>query len=170
MTEQGQFAYFLKRDAQSLARLLLNREAQKLGANYVLISSLTQIGQPVVAGNDNGSIAIKIGAAGDAQYQFPSAQLHRIQISIKNMKLKDAITFIKRQPGVDPNTVAVHLSAGDTMPGDTQQIKIIPVNPINIPAVQLPAVSSNTTPNNNNSSTVTPTSGASPTVTPTEEQ
>ncbi|GAC1385446.1 MAG: hypothetical protein NVS4B7_09810 [Ktedonobacteraceae bacterium] len=175
MAEQGQAAYFLKHDAQSLARLLLNQEVQRLGANYVLLSALTQIGQPVVAGVDsNGVVSIKIAASGNAEYQFPSAQLRSIQNSLKNMKLKDATAFIKQQPGVDAHTVAIHLSTGDTMPGDTQQIKLIPIPPTSIPPVQLPSVSSNSTPTNNATSTAlpatvtsTPTTVASPAVTST---
>jgi serine/threonine protein kinase len=160
MTEQGQFAYFLKQDAQSLARLLLNREVQKLGANYILLSTLTQIGQPVVISSDNsGNVFINIAAGGDAQYQFSSAELHAIPIALKSMKVKDAISSLKQRSGVDPTTVSIHLSSGDTMPGDIQQIKIFTINPTNLPPVQLPPVSASTTPttSNNNNPTSTPT-------------
>ena len=53
--QQGQGAYILYQDAQDLARLLLKQETQKLGANYILLNSLIQIGQPVFKGvNSNG--------------------------------------------------------------------------------------------------------------------
>jgi serine/threonine protein kinase len=140
--QQGQAAYILSHDAQDLARQLLKQEAAKLGANYILINSLIQVGQPVVKGADsNGDVLINIAAAGDAQYQFPSEQLKGIQNAIKSMKEKDAVAFLKRQQGVDPATITTHLSSGNTMPGDPQDIKIITINPVNYPAVFLPKVS-----------------------------
>ncbi|GAC1350970.1 MAG: hypothetical protein NVSMB27_38600 [Ktedonobacteraceae bacterium] len=140
--QKGQLAYISNADAKVLARLLLKQEAQKLGTNYMLISSTVAIGQPVIQGLDaaNGVVRIDIAAAGDAEYQFPAAQLRSIQSAIKGLKLKDAISFLKRQQGVDANSVNIHLSAGDTMPGDVQQIRMIPINPANIPAVFLPQV------------------------------
>ncbi len=141
MTEQGQVAYFLNHDAQVLARLLLNQQVQKLGPNYILIGSYTQIGQPVVDGVDNsGLVSIKIAAAGLVQYQFPPAQLSGIKNAIKGKKIKDAISYMKQQPGVDANTVAIHVTLGNTMPGDIQHMKIVSINPTNYPPVQLPKV------------------------------
>jgi serine/threonine protein kinase len=139
--QKGQGAYIVSHDAQQLARLLLKQATQKLGPNYVLLSSLIQIGQPVIKGaNSNGDILIDIAAAGDAQYQFPSSQLHNIQTAVKSMKENAALAFMKRQPGIDPTTVTIHLSSGTIMPGDPQQIKIITVNPVNFPPVFLPKV------------------------------
>ncbi len=139
--QKGQSAYIVSHDAQQLARLLLKQATQKLGSNYVLLSSLIQIGQPVVKGaNSNGDVLIDIAAAGDAQYQFPSEQLKGIQNAIKSMKEKDALAFLKRQPGIEPMTVTIHLSSGTIMPGDPQQIKIITVSPVNFPPVFLPKV------------------------------
>ena len=141
MTEQGQVAYFLNHDAQDLARLLLNQQVQKLGPNYILIGSYTQIGQPVVDGVDNsGLVSIKIAAASLVQYQFPPAQLSGIKNAIKGKKIKDAISYMKQQPGVDANTVAIHVTVGDTMPGDIQHMRIKSINPANYPPVQLPKV------------------------------
>ena len=141
MTEQGQVAYFLKHDAQDLARLLLNQQVQKLGPNYILKGSYTQIGQPVVDGVDNsGLVSIKVAAASLVQYQFPPAQLSGIKNAIKGKKIKDAISYMKQQPGVDANTVAIHVSVGDTMPEDIQHMRIQPINPANYPPVQLPKV------------------------------
>ncbi len=141
MTEQGQVAYFLKHGAQELARLLLNQQVQKLGPNYILIGSYTQVGQPIVDGVDNsGLVSIKIAAASLVKYQFPPAQLTGIKNAIKGKKIKDAISYIKQQPGVDPNTVAIHVTVGNTMPGDIQHMRIVPINPTNSPSVQLPKV------------------------------
>lgn len=139
--QQGQGAYIVSHDAQELARLLLKQATQKLGPNYVLRSSLIQIGQPVVKGTkSNGDVLIDIAAAGDAQYQFPSSQLHDIQTAMKSMKVNDALAFMKRQPGIAPMTVTIHLSSGTIMPGDPQDIKIITVSPVNFPPVFLPKV------------------------------
>ena len=141
MTEQGQVAYFLNHDAQELARLLLNQQVQKLGPNYMLIGSYTQIGQPIVDGVDNsGLVSIKIAAAGLVRYQFPPAQLSGIKNAIRGKKIKDAISYVKQQPGVDANTVAIHLTVGNTMPGDIQHMKIVSNNPANYPPVELPKV------------------------------
>ena len=139
--QQGQGAYIVSHDAQDLARLLLQQETQKLGANYNLLNSLIQIGQPVIKGvNSNGDILIDIAAAGDARYQFPSTQLQDIQNAIKSMKEKDAVAFLKRQQGVDPTTITIHISTGATMPGDPQDIKLITIAPVNYPTVLLPKV------------------------------
>jgi len=142
MTEQGKVAYILNRDAQALARRLLDRQVQQLGSNYMLISSLTQVGQPAVEGVDpnSGLVSLKIAAGGDARYLFSSSQLGTIKNMVKGKKLKDAISLLKQQPGVDANTVAIHLSFGDTIPSDLQQIRIIPINPTNYPSVLLPKV------------------------------
>ena len=139
--QQGQGAYIVSHDAQDLARLLLQQETQKLGANYNLLNSLIQIGQPVIKGvNSNGDILIDIAAAGDARYQFPSTQLQDIQNAIKSMKEKDAVAFLKRQQGVDPTTITIHISTGAIMPGDPQDIKLITIAPVNYPTVLLPKV------------------------------
>jgi tRNA A-37 threonylcarbamoyl transferase component Bud32 len=140
--QQGQAAYISSHDAQDLARLLLQQEVQKLGANFTLLNSLIQIGQPVVKGiNSNGDVLIDIAAAGDTQYHFPSEQLQNIQNAIKSMKEKDAVAFLKRQQGIDAKSITIHLSSGNTMPGDPQDIKIITINPVNYPPVFLPKVS-----------------------------
>lgn len=137
--QKGQSAYIVSHDAQQLARLLLKQATQKLGPNYVLLGPQVQIGQPVVKGtNSNGDVLIDIAAASDAQYQFPSSQLHIIQTAVKSMKEIDALAFMRRQPGIDPMTVTIHLSSGTIMPGDPQQIKIITVSPVNFPRVSLP--------------------------------
>ena len=137
--QKGQGAYIVSHDAQELARLLLKQATQKQGPNYVLLNALVQVGQPVIKGvNSSGDVLIDIAAAGDAQYQFPSSQLHGIQTAMKSMKEIDALAFMKRQPGIDPKTINIHLSSGNIMPGDPQDIKIITINPVNFPPVFLP--------------------------------
>jgi serine/threonine protein kinase len=140
--QQGQAASIVSQDARQLARSLLQQQVQKMGADYILLSSMIQIGQPVIKGADNnGNVLIDIAAAGDVQYQFPSSQLQDIQNAVKSMKEKDALAFIKRQQGIDPATVTIHLSSGNTMPGDPQKIKIVTINPASYPPVFLPKVS-----------------------------
>jgi serine/threonine protein kinase len=148
MTEQGQVAYFLTHDAQQLARLLLKQQGHRLGPNFALIDPLTQVGTPVVTGIDGGSglVFIKIAAGGVAQYQFPASELKDIRAGVKGLKIRDAATFIKQEQGVDPQTVTIQLSAGDTLPADLAQIKIIPVNPGDLPPVQLTAIPTSATP------------------------
>ena len=120
---------------------MLNQQVQKLGPNYLLLSSYTQVGQPVVDGVDNsGLVSIKIAAGGVTQYQFSPAQLSGIKNALRGKKIKDAISYIKQQPGVDANTVAIHVTVGTTMPGDIQHMKIITIKPVNYPPVQLPTV------------------------------
>jgi hypothetical protein len=140
--QQGQAASIVSQDARQLARSLLQQQVQKMGADYILLNSMIQIGQPVIKGADNnGNVLIDIAAAGDVQYQFPSSQLQDIQNAVKSMKEKDALAFIKRQQGIDPATVTIHLSSGNTMPGDPQKIKIVTINPASYPPVFLPKVS-----------------------------
>jgi hypothetical protein len=61
-----------------------------------------------------------------------------MQNAVTNKKEKDALVILKRQQGVDPATVTIRLSSGNTMPGDAQDIKIITINPVNLPPVFLP--------------------------------
>lgn len=139
--QAGQGAYYSNHDAQTLARLLLTKQVQQLGANYVLINSSIQIGQSAYEGLDNnGQVLIAIAAAGVAQYQFPSSELVTIQNGLKGMKLTAATAYVKQQAGVDPTSVSIHVSTGDTLPGDIQHIKIITVNPATFPSFTLPQV------------------------------
>ncbi len=148
MTEQGQAAYFLTRDAQQLARLLLKQQVEKLGPNFVLIDALTQVGAPAVAGIDSGSglVLIKVAAGSVGRYQFPAAELNAMRARVEGMKVRDAITFIQQEQGVDPQTVAIHLSVGGILPTDPSQIKVVAVNQGTLPAVQLTPIPGSATP------------------------
>jgi serine/threonine protein kinase len=163
LTEQGSVEYINGTDAQKLAQLLLAQDAEKLGRGYVLMSSTVQIGQPVVESvSDQGIVTIQIAAAGLGEYQFPSSQLQTIQNQIKGMQLQDARTYLQHQPGIDPKSIVIHftLGGGNTMPLSASQIKIIPINPANLPSASLPSVPTPAvTPDN-----LTP----SPTATPTQ--
>jgi serine/threonine protein kinase len=143
LTEQGSVRYMLDADAQSVGRQLITQQGQQFGQNYLLLSSSIAMGQPVVEGvNDSGIATIKIAAGCVVEYQFPASQLQAIQNRLKSMKMSDARTFLAGQPGVDAKTVAIHFTRGssDRLPGDPQQIKIIPFNPASLPPVQLQKV------------------------------
>ncbi|MBV9256576.1 MAG: hypothetical protein JO215_01010, partial [Ktedonobacteraceae bacterium] len=57
---------------------------------------------------------------------------------IKGKKLQQAHAILEKQPGIDAKTLNIHLSYGNTLPGDVRQITINTVNP-NLPSVRLPA-------------------------------
>ena len=140
LTEQGSVSYMMDGDAQSLARQLIMQQAQQSGQNYMLLSSSIATGLPVVERvNDSGVSTINIAAGCVVEYQFPASQLQAIQNGLKSMKVSDARTYLARQPGVDAQTVTIHFTRGssDRLPGDPQEIKIIPLNAPNLPPVQL---------------------------------
>lgn len=144
LTEQGGVEYILNSDAQNLAHQLLSQEVQKLGPNYVLMSSTIKIGSPVIEAIDSstGRVTIKIAAGGVAKYHFPPAELQAMQSHLKNMTLKNARSYIMKQDGVDPGTIGIHFTVGggNTLPSNPQDIKIVTVDPNTLPDVQLSVV------------------------------
>jgi len=142
MKEQGVVEYFKAAEVQSLARILLTQQAQQqFGTGYVLINSSTQIGQPAVQSVDpNGNVAMQIAVGGVVEYHIDANQLNSIQNHIKGTKQRDAHAYLAQQPGIDANTIAIHVSYSDTLPGDIHQIKIVQVTPSTLPNVQLPPV------------------------------
>lgn len=160
LTESGNLAYFLNKDARTLAEGLLAQQLQQQGLGYRF--KFTQIGQPVIRGVDTstGTVHLKIPAAGVAQYTFPAGELSTIQNHVKGMKLTDAIAYIKQQPGIDPNSVTIHFTAGNgsVLPTDTQHIQITSINPTSLPPLLLPTI---TTPSPNLTPGATPTASVS---------
>jgi hypothetical protein len=148
VTQQGSVEYFKGSDVQSLAGQLLQQQLkQQYGSNYILLSSSTQIGQPAIEGVDaDGVVTLQIAAASVAEYQFPANELRDIQNLIKGKQLKDALTLLKHQRGVDANSVMIRINYGDTLPNNVQQIKIVHVEPTQLPPVQLPTVQPTLTP------------------------
>ncbi len=139
--QQGKEAYFLNSDAQTLAQQLLEQQVQQMGANYRLLAGTNQVGTPAIQGVDsNGQVLIAVAAGVAAQYHFPSSQIQHIASALQHMQKADALAYIKQQPGIDPGMVSISISMGNTMPGNSQSIKMIPVNPASIPAVSLPQV------------------------------
>ncbi|WP_376795560.1 protein kinase [Thermogemmatispora sp.] len=157
LTEQGSVEYFLLGDVRSLVLQLLGQQAQQqLGAHAQL--KTTQIGKVNVQSVDNqGTATLKVPAAALAQYLFSQDELESMKSHIKGLKVSQARTYLQKQPGVDPASIGIHLAGGsnDVLPDDPQRIQIIPVNPTNLPSVQLPSASG--------ASSTTATAPASPT-------
>ncbi len=158
LTEQGSVEYFLLGDVRSLVLQLLGQQAQQqLGAHAQL--KTTQIGKVSVQSVDNqGTAILKVPAAALAQYLFSQDELEGMKSHIKGLKVNQARTYLQKLPGVDPASVSIHLagSNNDLLPDDPQRIQIIPVNPTNLPSLQLPSTSG--------SGSAKATATASPTV------
>ncbi|HLI06820.1 MAG TPA: serine/threonine-protein kinase [Ktedonobacteraceae bacterium] len=143
LTEQGSVEYINGTDAQKLAQLLLTQDVQKLGPGNVLENFTVQIGQPVVESvSEQGIVTIEVAAAGVAEYQFSAQQLQTIGNHLTGLTLQQARTYLQRQPGVDPKSINIRftLGGGNTLPYNTSQIKLIPINPISLPSASLPPV------------------------------
>jgi serine/threonine protein kinase len=167
MVEQGSVGYIVNADATSVARNALMNQVAQLGTGYTLPSNTVVIGRPVIQSINTatGQVSLKIAASGVAIYQFPGEQLQSIRNSLKGMKVIDAQSFLARQTGIDPHTIAIHFTQGksDRLPDAIGSITIVPLNVSSYPPVHLktvPSPSSNTT-------TTTPTTGSVPTVGPT---
>jgi serine/threonine protein kinase len=138
-------SYYRNSDARNMALHLLQRD---VGTHAALLDQLTKIGQPVIKGTDQATSTVKLAvpAAGVAVYQISADELAGMKNQIKGMTLKNARAYIVKQPGIDGQNVVVKVSYGDAIPTDVQQIQIVPVNPVNVPSVQLPAVQAVATP------------------------
>ena len=138
LTEQGSTEYVKVKDIDDLAVLLLK---QKLNQHYQLIASSTRVGQPTVEQvNPDGSVQIAVAAGGVARYQIPASELANIQNHIKGLTLKDARAQIAKDPNVDPNSIIISISYGNTIPHNVQQIKITVIDSGNPPTVELTPV------------------------------
>lgn len=139
LTEQVSVHYVLNQDAQSLAHTLLQQQAQQqYGPGYQFLDQMTRVGQPRVQIGDN-TVHITVAAAGLAQYTISVAQANKIAGEIKGLKVQNARALLAKESGIDPNSLNIHVSYGDTLPANPRQITINTVNPATLPAVQLPA-------------------------------
>jgi hypothetical protein len=170
LKEKGNVGYILNGDVQNITQQLVTQQAQQYGQNYMLLTSSIMIGVPVAEGVDtSGNFKIKIAGGSIVEYQFPASELQAIQDGLKNMKVKDASIYLAHQPGVDPKSVGIHFTRGksDTLPGDPQQIQIVPINPGSLPPVQLQGVPTPTfTPSADLPPGITPTAAVTPSPTP----
>jgi len=137
--EQGSIGYILTNDVVHMAQRLVTRQAQQYGPNYLLLPSSITTGLPVIEGVNSGLIDIKIAAGGIVQYQFPASELQAIPDGLKGRTLKDALNYLTQLQGIDPNTISIHFTKGkgDTLPGDSQRIKIVSIYPASLPPVHL---------------------------------
>ncbi len=143
LQEQGSAIYMLNTDAQSVARQLVTQQAQQLWRNYTLLTPSISIGLPVIEQISDTSVGtIEIAAGCIVEYQFPPSELQALPGRLKSKTLADADNYLARQPGIDPKTVGIHFTnvKGNTLPGDPQQIKIVPINPDSLPPVQLTSI------------------------------
>ena len=133
----------LNTDAQRVARQLVTQQAQQLWRNYTLLTPSISTGQPVIEQiSDAGVGTIAIAAGCVVEYQFSPSELQALPGRLKSKTLADADNYLAHQPGIDPKTVGIHFTSGKstTLPGDSQQIKIVPMNPDNLPSVQLTSI------------------------------
>ncbi len=176
LEEKGSTGYIANGDVESVAKQLLTQQTQQLltqqaqqsWPNYLLIPASITMSTPVVEGVDpnSGKVTIEIAAGGVVEYQFSSVQLQTIENALKNKTVNTARNYLMHLPGIDPKTVGIHFTSGggDTLPGDTQQIKVVTATPGNLPNVQLQNVPASTfTPSTDSGTTTSPT--ASPTQT-----
>jgi serine/threonine protein kinase len=168
LVEQGSIGYILNSDVENMAQQLVTQQARQYGQNYILLNSSITTGMPVVEGiGPSGIITIKIAAGCIVEYQFPASELQAIRNHLKSRTLKDASNYLAHMQGVDPKTVGIHFTRGksNTLPGDPQQITIVPINPVSLPSIQLPGVPTPTfTASTDAGAGITPT----PTATPTD--
>ena len=172
VNEQGSTGYILTNDVVHMAQQLVTRQAEQYGANYLLLPSSITTGPPVIEGITSGLITIKIAAGCVVQYQFPLSELQVIPDALKGKTLKEAINYLAHLQGVDPKSILIHFTKGksDTLPGDSQRIKITSIYPNSLPSVQLQNVPASTftpTIDQGNGITPTPADTPSPTATPT---
>lgn len=155
VTEQGSVGYFLNTDETHVINQVLSAETTQLGQGYQLLTSTISIGraQTRSINPETGVSSIAVAAGAVARYQFTQAQMRAIGNELVGKPLNTAEAFLKSQPGIDPDSVAIRFISGSsqsTMPGDTRHIKLIPL-PGSLPGVQL-----------------TPISGLTPSPTPTD--
>ena len=176
MVGQGSVGYIVSADATSVARNALMNQVTQLGANHTLLSNTVVIGRPVIQAINTatGQVSLKIAASGVAMYQFPSAQLQSIRNSLKGMTVSGARHFLAIQTGIDPQSIAIHFTQGNSamLPDNIASITIVPLNVSSYPPVHLktvPSPSSNTTTPTDTSPTVAPTATATATSSSTPQ-
>ncbi len=173
MVEQGSVGYIVSAEATSVARNALMNQVRQLGTNYTLLSNTVVIGRPVMQSINTatGQVTLKIAASGVALYQFSATQLQLIRNKLKSMTVIGAQGFLASQQGIDPHTIAIRFTQGNskTLPDNIANITIVPLNLSSYPPVHLktvPSPSSNTATPTGNVPTVAPTATASSTSTP----
>ena len=144
VTEQGSIGYFLNADETSVVNQALAAAAAQAGQNYRLVNSTIDIGRAETQSIDpaSGISKISVPAGAVARYQFTQAQLQAISRGLVGKSLTAAQAFLKNQPGIDPASINIRFTTGSgtTLPGDTQHIKLNPLNQGTLPGVPLTPV------------------------------
>jgi serine/threonine protein kinase len=169
VTEQGSVGYFLNADETLVVNQVLDAKVALLGQSYQLVGSTINIGhaQTRSINPQTGVSSIAVAAAAVARYQFTRAQLQALSSALVGKPINVAQTFLKSQPGIDPDSVTIRFISGSsqsTMPADTEHITLTQM-PAGLPGVQLTPVPGFTpipTP------TDIPTPAATPLPTPAE--
>ncbi|HEY3993085.1 MAG TPA: serine/threonine-protein kinase [Ktedonobacteraceae bacterium] len=149
LAEQGSVGYFLRTDATKVAHQALANAVAHLGGNYQMVGSTVSIGSFAIRSIDQASgvstIATSEGAV--ALYQFTQVNLQTISKGLLGKSLATATTFLQNQPGIDPASIKINFTAGNSqnMPNDIQHIKLIPLNPASLPDVSFTPVAGTTT-------------------------
>ncbi len=173
LNEQGSIGYIVNTDATGLARQLLARQVQQMGASYILLSSTLALGRPTIESIDanSGQVTINIAAGGDTLYQFSASQLQTIHNNLKSKTVTDAKKYLAKQPGIDVATIAIHFTQGNSnsLPDSIQSITVVPLNAVTYPPVHLQAVPTPALTSPSTSSTPADSPTSSPTVTQTPD-
>ena len=164
LSEQGSVGYFLNKDAMQIAQQDLVTAVGHLGQSYQMVDSTISIGSFAIKAIDptSGVSTINVPEGVIALYQFTQTDLQTISTGLVGKSVATATAFLQSQPGIDPASIKINFTAGTnkSMPGDTQHIKLIPLNPGALPNVSLTPVKGITPqPTNNNNVPTTPTSG-----------
>jgi serine/threonine protein kinase len=145
LSEEGSAGYFLRSDAAGVARQALTKAVAQLGPGYAMVDSTMTIGSFKIQSIDptSGVSTIAASEGAVALYQFTQQDLQAISKGLLGKSLAAATAFLQSQPGIDPTSVKINFTSGNnkTMPGDTQHIKLIPLNPDSLPGVPMTPVS-----------------------------
>ncbi|MGH2506837.1 MAG: serine/threonine protein kinase [Ktedonobacteraceae bacterium] len=143
LSEQGNAGYILNTDVTDLVhQLLTTAVVSQLGQGFQVIDGTATSGQTALQTINprNGVSTLKVAAGVAARYQFTSAQLQALSTSLAGKSQAQAEALLKSQLGIDPTSISIHFSTGSSgqnMPDDSQHIKLIPLNPTNLPDVVL---------------------------------
>jgi len=132
VTEQGSVGYFLNADETNVVNQVLAAAAAQLGQGYQIVASTVTIGpaQTRSINPNTGISSIAVAAGAVARYQFTQAQLRAISSGLVGKSVSAALSFLKSQPGVDPNSIVIRFTSGGSqsnMPGDIQRITLTPL-------------------------------------------
>ena len=113
--------------AQSLAASLLEKTVKGM-------SNVALIGQPttsvtLVSAGSNGTVILKIAAAGTDIATFSNAQKQLLTTLIAGATAQEAQDILVNQAGINKAVVIVHGGNGHTLPKDTTRITIVVVQP-----------------------------------------